>query len=144
VENPRQIPPYKYSRRFGPLPPCFARATIVTPPDEKTLILVGGTASIRGEDSVHLGNLAEQTHETLENLASLIQKIAGNRDDAASSLKRFDELRIYHPNLADRAALRAMIDPAFPNVRDIEYFQADLCRAELLVEIEGVAHLSKV
>ena len=27
VENPRQMPAYSYSRRYGPLPPCFARAT---------------------------------------------------------------------------------------------------------------------
>src|SRR5580765_4280278 len=24
VENPRQVPAYHYSRRFGPMPPCFA------------------------------------------------------------------------------------------------------------------------
>jgi chorismate lyase/3-hydroxybenzoate synthase len=32
LENPRQVPAYSYSRRYGPLPPCFARATLVKAP----------------------------------------------------------------------------------------------------------------
>ena len=30
VENPRQIPSYRYARRYGPRPPCFARATLLS------------------------------------------------------------------------------------------------------------------
>ena len=48
LENPRQVPAYRYSRRYGLRPPCFARATKF----ESTL-LIGGTASIIGEDSRH-------------------------------------------------------------------------------------------
>src|SRR5258706_7595383 len=29
LENPRQIPAYRYSARYGPRPPCFAPATMV-------------------------------------------------------------------------------------------------------------------
>ena len=68
VDNPRQVPPHRYSRRFGPLPPCFARATTIHPPGGAPLVLVGGTASIVGEESVHLGDLERQTDETLTNL----------------------------------------------------------------------------
>src|SRR3954471_15469504 len=50
VANPRQINPHRYSARYGPLPPCFARATVLEAPG---LVLVAGTASIRGEDSLH-------------------------------------------------------------------------------------------
>src|SRR5260370_11465816 len=61
VENPRQIPAFRYSARYGPLPPCFARATIVTDPiDANPVLLVAGTASIRGEQSVHQGDLPGQ------------------------------------------------------------------------------------
>src|SRR5262249_25234544 len=69
VTNPRQVAPYHYSQRFGPLPPCFARATKLT--DPPGLLLVGGTASVRGEDSVHTDDLASQVSETFLNLASL-------------------------------------------------------------------------
>src|SRR5205814_10312109 len=76
ISNPRQIAPYRYSRRFGPLPPCFARATLLRDQHSATLLLVGGTASIRGEDSVHAENLKQQTRETLENLACLVASAA--------------------------------------------------------------------
>ena len=30
IENPRQTPSWRYSTRYGPKPPCFARATVVS------------------------------------------------------------------------------------------------------------------
>ena len=39
MENPRQTPSYRYSERYGPSPPCFARATLaaLSPDDEEYL-----------------------------------------------------------------------------------------------------------
>jgi hypothetical protein len=136
VENPRQIPAYRYSRRFGPKPPCFARATVVREPGRNPLLLVGGTASIRGEESVHVGDLRGQTLETFDNLASLVRSASG--DDG---LNAFRELRVYHFREADRDAIAKLVDKAFPSLGRVEYFRADLCRPELCVEIEGVAEL---
>jgi chorismate lyase/3-hydroxybenzoate synthase len=138
VENPRQIPAYKYSRRFGPRPPCFARATILREPGHPDRVLVGGTASIRGEESVHVGDLRAQTLETFENLASLIRSASGS--DAAG-LEAFRELRVYHFRDADRDAVARLVETAFPSLGRAEYHRADLCRPELSVEIEGVAEL---
>ncbi len=141
VENPRQIPAYRYSRRFGPLPPCFARATILRePPDRPPLLLVGGTASIRGEESVHVGDLHNQILETIENLASLVR--SASADQHAAGLEAFRELRVYHVRASDRAAIAIQIEAAFPTLDRVEYVRADLCRRELAVEIEGVAELS--
>lgn len=139
VENPRQVPAYRYSRRFGPRPPCFARATVVRPEGAAPLVLVGGTASIRGEQSMHVGDLGAQTLETFENLASLVRSACGQGADAPSGLERFRELRVYHFRESDRDAIAALVGPAFPNVARVEYLRADLCRPELAVEIEGVA-----
>ena len=73
VENPRQVAPYHYSKRFGPLPPAFARATVLKGSDQLPGgILVGGTASVRGEDSVYLDDLSRQLNETFVNLAALV------------------------------------------------------------------------
>src|SRR6187455_2321525 len=52
VENPRQVPAYRYSTRYGPVPPCFARATEVASYGSRTL-LVAGTSAVQGEDSTH-------------------------------------------------------------------------------------------
>lgn len=149
IANPRQIAPHRYSRRFGPRPPCFARATVLPGHlDRPTRILVGGTASIRGEESIHLESLQRQIDETLHNLAHLI-RAAAERDaptDADLSprqihdlLSGFVDLRVYHPRAGDRDAIVARVAPAFPASCRIEFVRADLCRAELLVEIEGLA-----
>ncbi len=141
VENPRQIASYRYSRRYGPLPPCFARATTIrSPRDDGRLLLVGGTASIRGEDSVHLGELDRQLAETFENLAALVCATDRNvvREQALSN---YPHLRVYYRREQDAAAIQDAIAQTFDSLVRAELVQAELCRQELLVEIEGLARL---
>jgi len=148
VENPRQVPAYRYSRRYGPLPPCFARATSIAGFGEGRRLLVGGTASIRGEDSLHVGDVAEQTLETLQNLASLVRSACGVTEAASLGeqellawLGRFRELRVYHPRASDTDAILDVLGRFFVGVARLELLQAELCRAELLVEVEGLADI---
>jgi chorismate lyase/3-hydroxybenzoate synthase len=146
VENPRQIPAYRYSRHYGPLPPCFARATAVSggPWGEAVQLLVGGTASIRGEESLHAGDVRQQTAETLQNLTSLARSAAGagpDEDGAPGWLSRFRELRVYRPRVADTDAILDTLLREFTGVSGVEVLEAELCRAELLVELEGVVDL---
>lgn len=145
LDNPRQVAPYRYSRKYGPLPPCFARATVVEPPHGAPLVLVGGTASIVGEESVHQGDLRRQADETLTNLAVLLCTAAGapadRLEDRASVLAGFRDVRVYYPDPRRLNELRALLENAFPGAGPIEWVRADICRAELLVEIEGVAEL---
>jgi chorismate lyase/3-hydroxybenzoate synthase len=143
VDNPRQIAPHRYSARFGPLPPCFARAMAL--PDAG-LVLVGGTASILGEESLHAVSLPLQMRETLTNLATVVEKAFANVGAPASRgqdewLGQFREVRVYYPRAGDAAALFAMLGESFGESCRIEMCRADLCRAELRVEIEGVASL---
>ena len=149
MNNPRQIAPYLYSQRFGPRPPCFARATVL-PADGNSprRILVGGTASIRGEDSLHLDDLQKQTRETFDNLAHLIRAAIGTPSESVNGmtpadvsrwLSHFQNLRIYYVREADRPFIESRAAEAFAPGCQIEYVRADLCRAELLVEIEGLA-----
>lgn len=143
VENPRQVAAYCYSRRYGPLPPCFARATRVGD-RARPLLLVGGTASVLGEDSAHCGDLSAQTRETFANLASVVGAALGEESGQSSDaalLARYRSLRVYYVRGGDVPALRDALQAAFPSSTRIETVQADLCRPELLVEIEGVAGL---
>lgn len=149
VENPRQVPAYQYSRRFGPLPPCFARATLLAAGDEGPVLLVGGTASIVGEDSVHDDDFPRQAHETLLNLASLVASAAGRPLPAPGSdlrplLACYDEIRIYCPQPRVRDQLTGLIRASFAEACRVEMVRALLCRAELLVEIEGIARPSRL
>lgn len=146
VENPRQISAYNYSRRFGPMPPCFARATLLRDGGEP-MLLVGGTASITGEESRHIDELESQLRETFLNLANVVASSVGEvlRDDAPATdiqklLRRFRELRVYHPMPEHRETLTRLISAAFSPECRIEWLEASLCRRELLVEIEGVAY----
>jgi chorismate lyase/3-hydroxybenzoate synthase len=146
VENPRQVSAYHYSRRFGPMPPCFARATIIEAPGRDAALIVGGTASITGEESRHTGDLAQQAFETFRNLASVIASAGGTNlheqastDQVRSLLADFTEIRVYHPRESDRAVIEPMLREAFPTSCRIELMQAFLCRSELLIEIEGLA-----
>ncbi|MCA9299494.1 MAG: hypothetical protein KDA28_10530, partial [Phycisphaerales bacterium] len=135
IENPRQRPAVRYSRRYGPRPPCFARAGMLDVAGRRTL-LVSGTASVRGEDTVHEDDFEGQVDETLANLRALVVACDGRGD----TLEAFDSLRVYctarigDPELDH---LRSVLPPC-----ETEFVRADLCRPELMVEIEGVASWS--
>ena len=148
VENPRQVPAYGSSRRFGPTPPCFARGTLVFGDRDETNLIVGGTASIVGEESLHVGQLERQAWETFRNLASVVASAAGVNvaGDASAAeleplLSTFRELRVYHPRADDEPTIAALARASFPASCRIEFAQASLCRSELLIEIEGLAAL---
>lgn len=146
VENPRQVSAYHYSRRFGPMPPCFARATTIEVHGRDTALIVGGTASIIGEESRHVGDLPQQASETFRNLASVVASAGGGKlsehaplDQVRSLLAAFTDIRVYHPRESDRVVIEPMVKDAFPASCHVELMQAFLCRSELLIEIEGLA-----
>jgi len=137
IENPRQTPAWQYSARYGPLPPCFSRATIVDLAGRPTL-LIGGTASVVGEDSQHRGQFDAQVEETLLNLEALIRTADANAPDA---LHRLVDLRVYVASPAQAERVREVLVTRCPRARHIAIALAQVCRPELLVEIEGIAEL---
>jgi len=153
VENPRQTSAYRYSERYGPLPPCFARATrLSVSPSRFPWLLVGGTASVHGEESMHRDDLDAQANETFQNLASVVRAGLNNKEpatrlddrEAADMLGRLRYLRVYYVHQEHFSTISRLIAERFPNAQDVEYVHAELCRPELLVEIEGVAELIPV
>jgi chorismate lyase / 3-hydroxybenzoate synthase len=138
LSNPRQVSPHRYSKRFGPLPPCFARATRLAMPDGRRVMLAGGTASIRGEESMHVGDLRLQLSETFENLAALVRSAFGSVE---RPLNCYRTLRVYYVREADLPEIRDAVSRAMPGLERIECMPAELCRRDLLVEIEGSAEL---
>ncbi|CAN5825968.1 hypothetical protein BH11PLA1_BH11PLA1_00810 [soil metagenome] len=145
VENPRQVPAIEYSRKFGPRPPCFARGTVAEFGGVRRLV-ISGTASVRGEDSAHGADLAEQLRETAANLAAVVQA-ANARGGAVVGRGvgwfaegEFESLRVYVPRGVEEDAVRAGVERVGPPLRaaePVEFVRAEVCRAELLVEIEG-------
>ena len=138
VENPRQTPAWLYSARYGPTPPYFSRATIADMAGRRTL-LIGGTASVLGEDSQHPGQLDAQLEETLRNLEALIRTAAEDVRDAESALRRLIDLRGYVTSAAMAQPVREVLERRCPRARNIAVAVAQICRPELLLEIEGLA-----
>jgi len=133
VDNPRQIPSFGYSQVYAPKPPCFARATVARLP-AGTRLLVSGTASIRGEESIHQGSLHAQLEETFKNLDRLVRNVGG---EVRFELSGIETARVYFPRASDCRPLRSGVLARFPASASVEFFPAVVCRAELLVEIEA-------
>ena len=148
LENPRQSPAYRYSSRYGIRPPCFARGMVIRGPGNAEYVIVSGTASVLGEETVHRGDLPDQTRETLTNLATLVRSACEPSASTRSApaewrwLDRFRSLRIHVARRANAAAVVEATTPHVPHLEHIEVVHADLCRPDLLVEIEGIARLT--
>ena len=134
IENPRQVSSYRYSARYGKRPPCFARAT-----HAGSLLLIGGTASITGEDTQHAHDPAGQTEETLANLAALV---AAGGCALMPPLHALRDLRVHVARRADVERVRAVLVPKLHPDTEVEFVVAALCRRDLLVEIEAVASVA--
>lgn len=132
VENPRQLNAWRYPRRYGPTAPSFARA--MRAPDERAQLYISGTAAIVGHASRHPGDLDSQLAETLANLDSLI-RAAGHR---AALDAHHGVLKVYLRRAADAVQVRQLLRQRFGADMPLLLLHGDVCRAELLVEIDGL------
>ena len=125
-----------------------ARLAVRPPAADAPVLLVGGTASIVGEDSLHDRDARQQALETFENLAELVAAARRQVAWRADAPTRRGPPSTRSPNCASTSSATATRrscarwSPSGSAARRaIEFAQADLCRRELLVEIEGVATL---
>ncbi|MCS7045513.1 MAG: hypothetical protein NZO58_04065, partial [Gemmataceae bacterium] len=140
LENPRQTSAYQYSTRYSPQSPKFSRGMALGC-GRDAILLVSGTASIVRSETRHVGDVAAQTHETLENIAALISEENLARHGlpgAGTTLDGLGLLRVYLKRPEDLAAVAAICRSRLGDV-PTTYVAADVCRPDLLVEIEGIA-----
>lgn len=133
IDNKLQVAAHAYSENVlmvasqKKTTPKFERAKSMTFGDRK-VIYISGTAAIRGEESLIGVGLGRQLHITMENIAELI----GNA--------RLKMLRVYLKEKSFYEEARRLMDGYHLNI-PISYMWADVCRDELLIEIEGIAIL---
>jgi enamine deaminase RidA (YjgF/YER057c/UK114 family) len=140
LENPRQTAAYNYAGSYSPKSPKFSRAMALSCGDYAT-IFISGTASITHSETRHPGDPAAQTHETLDNIAALIaeENLAHHGlPGLGTSLDGLGLARVYVKRQEDYARIRAVCEERLGELPTI-YALADVCRPELLVEIEGMA-----
>jgi enamine deaminase RidA (YjgF/YER057c/UK114 family) len=140
LENPLQTPAYAYHPKYSPQSPKFSRA--------KALVLgnyvttwISGTASVVHSESRHAGDVEKQTEQTIDNIERLIARenfaFHGVRA-AGAGLGDMAKVRVYLKRPQDFVKCKIICERRFGHVPAI-YALADICRPELLVEIEGVA-----
>ncbi|HMX11830.1 MAG TPA: hypothetical protein PKE61_13070, partial [Burkholderiaceae bacterium] len=139
IENPRQVSAYRYPSRYGPAAPSFSRAALADLGGGGLGLFISGTASIVGHETEHLGDVRAQTRETLTNLRTVCE-VASQRTGRLFRVEEL-ELVVYLRHPADLAAVRDELAGALgadsPALRSAIVVQADICRADLLVEIEA-------
>jgi chorismate lyase / 3-hydroxybenzoate synthase len=136
IENPRQTSAYHYPPKFGRHSPIFSRACLWGESGGGRLF-VSGTASIVGHETIHRGDVVAQTRETMVNIAALLEeanRIVGSNRYALNGLK----LKVYVRKPSDLPAIEATLSELLNPAASIVYLQADVCREDLLVEIEAV------
>lgn len=138
IENPRQMSAYRYPPEYGPRQPTFSRA-ISQRWENELQIYISGTASIVGHASRHRDDLPAQIEETLRNMRALLQRVSTRRPPC--DLTALASAKVYLRRPADlqpaMEILSAALDPDSP----VLYLEGDICRSELLIEIEGVVRL---
>ena len=110
-----------------------------------TTIFVSGTASITASETRHVGDAAGQTGETLDNIAALISEDnlqQHNLPGLGAALDGLGLVRVYIKRAEDYPAVRAVCEQRLGELPTI-YAIGDVCRPELLVEIEGIAFSCK-
>ena len=140
LENPRQVPAWRYSERFGPRSPTFSRAALAPLAGGQVALWVSGTASIVGEESRHPGDLGAQVRETVANLRAVlaVANAALRRAPGQPGLSLHElAFTAYVRRAQDGAAVQSHFAEALGAEPDCVLLQADICRAELLVEIEA-------
>ncbi len=131
-ENPKQRSADHYPRQYGPSSPSFARATSVEIGREHWAF-ISGTASILGHETQSPGDIHQQLEVTLSNIDHLAEHI--HQDTRA-----FNGIRVYLRHEEDLEVSKKALEQHFPNC-EITYTKADICRANLLVEIEAALAL---
>ncbi len=136
VENPNQISAYHYPTDYGPRSPSFSRA-LIKQWDGGADLFLSGTASITGHKTRHAGDLTAQIGLALDNVDRLIETAAQSAHcPFTASPRRFFKAFIRHAK--DFPAARDIVSGRLGDGAQVIYLQADICRSDLLFEIEGI------
>ncbi|WP_297928634.1 hypothetical protein [uncultured Coprobacter sp.] len=149
IDNGWQIAAHAYSQgvllgekdpRFqNKTTPKFERAKRVKQ-EEYEIVYVSGTAAIRGEESLLGVGIEKQAQTTVENIDYLISRENMQKQGVPlfGSSYKLKNCRVYLKDVSFMEKARMVIERLYPDVESI-FLLADVCRDELLIEIEGIA-----
>ena len=140
LENPQQTSAFEYEYTYGQRRPRFSRAMVVASGPYATTF-ISGTASITGSETQHPGDVAAQTQQTFDNIEALIGEpnfAQHGLPGRGATLRDLALVRVYIKRQDDYPAVRAICESRLGEVPTV-YAVADVCRPDLLVEVEGLA-----
>jgi hypothetical protein len=152
VENPHQLNAYEYNQQVlkgavasgiqAKHPPQFERALLIV--NRKEAILhISGTASILGQETVGKGDIEKQTQVTINNMGLLSDagRLKNLVPGSSLSESRYSLLRVYVKRDFDFRRVREICQERYPGVPAV-FIRADICRDDLLMEVEAEAELT--
>jgi enamine deaminase RidA (YjgF/YER057c/UK114 family) len=118
-------------------PPLFERARLLYS-KHRAQIFVSGTASIKNQETVAIGNISAQTDNTIRYIKDLVslQNIQDNYSEIRLSNQDYQRVRVYVKRRDDLETVFKICTAHFPE-HVINVVEADICRDNLLVEIEA-------
>lgn len=138
--NPRQIHAYDYPQDYGPCSPSFARGTLLQS-EIHAQLFISGTASVVGHESRHIGHAEAQAVETVSNLRALTAHVDALSSSPQNRQPSAGAYKVYVRQAEHLTMIQRALNIPFFASSQIVYLQGDLCRRELLVEIEGIARV---
>lgn len=147
INNPNQVNAYNYGQEVlvgsslietDKKTPLFERAKYLSSFDN-AFIFISGTASIVGEKSLGLDDVIEQTNITIKNIFNLTS--VENLKLNCSTESKLSYLRVYVKRREDMNTIIKVCKDHYGNIPTL-FVKADICRDDLLVEIEGEAEFT--
>lgn len=137
VENPEQTPAYSYPSEHGPKSPSFTRGSHGSVAGTPTAHL-SGTSSIKGHHTIGANDLPAQYQTTIDNM-HLVTQCLGYPDALGSGSGMRREFTFYLRNADDLDTATALFRETTGQggIACTRFLHADICRRELLLEIEG-------
>lgn len=139
IENPRQVSAWQYPREYGPVSPAFARATTVSLNGRDSAsglgLMVSGTAAVVGHASAHPNDVSSQTQEAITNVETVLSEAVPGEKNPQRELGANSHVRAYVRHETDADAVQEIIRRRWPDVQ-VMMLLGDICRSDLLVEIE--------
>lgn len=138
IENPEQIPAHRYPSAYGPKSPSFIRGSTANIGGVDTAFL-SGTSSIKGHTTVGQGDFVSQFETTIENIRIVAEQMGcPTAVSFDSPLRRHFKFYLRHAeNFAQARELFARTVGEKTTAETI-FLQADICRSDLALEIEGI------
>ena len=153
IDNPLQINAHRYSQGVL-VGESLAGGDKTTPKFERAkatihcgngILYISGTAAIVGEKTITENSAVSQTETTIKNILALISRenLKKHGLPVANEPGPLSYLRAYVKEEKELAAVKAMCNRYFKDTMSL-YVVSDICRNELLVELEGAVDITLI